>query len=169
MRATIHVNKFTAFTMLRGAGGYGPATETDVPRYVVDMVLQFSEQDRAAILVTHLDQVVFETVSLLTSDQILNELAKFDSEYESYSSTSTHGLTMRALMDQRRESYGSLADKTKEITLADYMAATGYSQIFNTLPEANDYSDKLKSAILPKIRTLLDKNASRETKQTLEF
>jgi hypothetical protein len=40
--------------------------------------------------------------------------------------------------------------------------------MFETLPEAHDYEDILKTKILPKIRQLLDRRENR-TPQTMEF
>ena len=75
---------------------------------------------------------------------------------------------MRAMMDQQRRNYESYAAERKDITLADYMKAP-YSRIFKTLPEANDYSDKLKTELLPKVKELLDRNVDRKATETVEF
>jgi len=167
MRATIRVNPMTVYTTLPTRDHRG-TEEVDVIRHAVDMILELSERDRATILQYQLDQVVFEKVPAYRNDQILTILEDFDKEYNSYSSTSSSGLLSRAMMDRRRRDYKSYAAETKETILADYMKVP-YTRIFETLPEANDYSDKLKTELLPKVKDLLDRNVDRKSTQTVEF
>jgi len=168
MRAMIRVNPITAYTTLPKESDHRQFEEVDIQHYSVDMILELSERDRATILQNHLDQVVLEKVPAYLGDEILNILAEFDKRYNSHSSTSSDGLLMRAMMDQQRRNYESYAAERKDITLADYMKAP-YSRIFKTLPEANDYSDKLKTELLPKVKELLDRNVDRKATETVEF
>jgi hypothetical protein len=44
-----------------------------------------------------------------------------------------------------------------------------YTRIFETLPEANDYADKLKGDLLPRVKDMLDRNVDRKSTETVEF
>jgi hypothetical protein len=167
MRATIRVDPVIAFTNLRKHGS-GTPEKTEITCYAVDLILEFSERDRATVLQYQLDQIVFETIPAFRDDEIIVFMDNYEEEYNRHSSTSRNGLLVRAMMDQQKKSFNDYRAEKREITLADYMKSP-FTRIFRTLSEANDYSDELKTNLLLKVKTLLDRNLDRKTTETVEF
>jgi hypothetical protein len=168
MRATIHVNRLNVLAAVRKLDGRGSMEHLENHAYAVDMILQLSEADRALILERQLEQVVMEKAPKYRNDQILNILAEFDQRYRTYDATTQNGAFQRAMMDKERRSFASYAAETRDITLADYMKAP-YTRAFETMPEASDYSEKLKTELLPRVRAMLDKNIGRKAAESVEF
>lgn len=164
MRATIHVNPITTFALL------SKSAKAALQRYAVDMILEMPEKDRALIREGHLEQVVVEKVPKYSTDHILDifgEQEKKIDELRRRGKFEDH-VALEAIKATEQRSVASYRAETREITLGDYLRVP-FTRIFDTKPEANEYADKLKSAILPHIREMLDKNASRQTSATIEF
>lgn len=165
MRATIRVNPITVMVKVEKGRSFEMIENT---HYAVDMILEFSERDRAVIHENQLDQVSFEDRPTFSNAQILNRLADFDEEYNALSRTREAEAFQRAMMDQDRPTFEGLQRKRTKITIGDYMDSP-YSREFDTLPEAQEYSDLLKAKILPRLRELLDKRADTRSSETIEF
>ena len=171
MRATIHVNPSSAFALLHSQQT-GALVSTEVVRYSVDMVLELPEKDRALLEQQHLDQVVIGKEPRYSSEQILNILG----ERERMETRLAHSLrtsdmvALRVMRNEPQRNFESYEAEMREVKIGEYLQVP-YSRAFRTKPEANDYADRLREVILPKIRELLDKAASRDSapSATVEF
>jgi hypothetical protein len=169
MRATIHLNDITVITMLGAPESGLFRKKVASGAYVVDVILEIPETERAVIQEQHLDRLVMETIPKYRNYEIHNLLGEFERTFSGLLHTMKKADHIaREVLKTKRRTYESYEAETMEIILADYFR-NPYTRVFNTKPEANEYADKLKTVLLPKVRELLDKNVSRTTSQTIEF
>lgn len=168
MRATIHVNPITVFILMEKEfypNQYERITNT---YYSVDMLLELSERDRAVLLENQLDGVSLETVPKYTAAQRITAISEYNIELSRHSLATKKGLAMREIMVADQERVENMKHEKQKITIGDYLQRP-FSRVFESLPEAHEYSDQLKREILPKVRQLLDRSFERKDAETLEF
>ena len=171
MRATIHVNTIRTVTLLPPHPGTRDVEVAELFRYAVDMILELPERDRALIKGEDLEEVKIEQIAAYSEDQIFKIYAERELMERRLTGTGRMEdhvalATMKALPECSLESYQT---EKRDVTLGEYLRVP-YSQIFNTKPEANDYADRLRTLILPSVRTMLEKVESRSSMSgTIEF
>jgi hypothetical protein len=112
-------------------------------RHVLYLYLEASEEEKAIIKLNRLDEIVLDGKTFDTSQKDAQGLAEAKNDIE------------RKIL---QEVYEATSSFVRKITLADYLE-NPFKWGFDTVVEANEYADKLKTKILPRIKEIMATNS----------
>ncbi|MGO8866413.1 MAG: hypothetical protein ACLQME_07935 [Alphaproteobacteria bacterium] len=171
MRATIQLNEIkypiTKQRIVQSAFGFPSAEHVpagEETRYSVDMILELPETDRAIIREHELTGIVLQEEPLYTHDRIIEQQMEFDQMIEAQ-----HHAAAKASYMASKQMFLDGARTAKLTTRVGDLLVSPHSRMFETAHEANEYAEKLKTKLLPRIKELIDQYRGHKQSQTVEF
>ena len=171
MRATIHINEFKIARMERQQVHRAIAEHSWInvevgedTRYAVDMLLEMSERERGIIQQHSLEDIVIEDTPAYTKREIIDvELA------EHQRADATKDLLLKEISKViGKDAVELMKAKRSQTRVGDYLVSP-FTRVFSTPHEAKQYSDQLKTKLLPSIKDLLESYREHAARQTVEF
>ena len=132
--------------------------------YAVDMILELPETQRAIIKQYNLHEYVIEDEPRYSSDQ----LAQIEQQHDGRAAALKNPNVAEIFNDQTREIMNMHKAARLQTKLGDYLVSP-YTKLFKNRIEANQYAEKLKTKILPQIKTILEANTAGESPQTIQL
>ena len=171
MRATIHVNEFKIAKMetqqvrrLIAEDSWINVEVGEETSYAVDMLLEMSETERGIIQQHQLEEIIIEdnpafTESDLTRSNMLAE--KMADATKDILLKEVHKVVQKSSVEMQKQ-------ERVRTRVGDYLVSP-FTRTFATPHEAKQYADKLKTKILPAIRTMIDNYGKHVSQETVEF
>jgi hypothetical protein len=169
MKATVSVEAVKEPTYLTVQGKRwwnSPARERGPDRTVGHQVvldLQLSEAERGTILAYQIQLLSLEDRPKWTFD----ELERLAHQQENFIKT-TKTETMRTYYQSQLPSFQEREKERVKVEITEYMISP-YIRRFESITEAHDYAEKLKTEILPTLKDLIEKYRDRKSVETLEL
>ncbi|MGA8610792.1 MAG: hypothetical protein WB760_03570 [Xanthobacteraceae bacterium] len=171
MRATIHINEFKIARMERQQVHRAIAEHSWInvevgedTRYAVDVLLEMSERERGIIQQNSLEDIVIEDTPAYTKCEIrdmeLAEHQRADATKDLLLKEITKGIGKDAVELMKAE--------RSQTRVGDYLVSP-FTRVFPTPHEAKQYSDQLKTKLLPSIKDLIESYREHAAQQTVEF
>jgi hypothetical protein len=132
--------------------------------YAVDMILELPEAQRAIIKQYNLHEYVIEDEPRYSSDQ----LAQIEQQHDGRAAAFKNPNVAEIFNDQTREIMNMHKAARLQTKLGDYLVSP-CTKLFKNRVEANQYAEKLKTKILPQIKTILEANTAGESPQTIQL
>jgi hypothetical protein len=133
-------------------------------KYAVDMILELSETERAIIKEHNLQDYLLEDEPLYSPEDLARR-AEFHQGY----AASYKDPDMAEFLDQHTQEMMNLERAARRQTkLGDYLVVP-YTRIWEDRIQANQYSEKLKTKILPQIKSILDVYKADSGPQTIHL
>lgn len=171
MRATIHLNEYKVpwhepkkVHHLLGKPSYDYMEVEEHTRYSVDMILQLSETDRAIIRQHRLEEVILDEEPLYTELQTAKSAVENADAIER-----EDDLLMREILKDGAQRSKEEHRTAKRVTKVGDLLLFRYTREFERPFTAKEYSDKLKTSLLPKLKQLIDRYRNHKQAETLEF
>jgi len=172
MRATIHYNTFKMpVTETRYFEGVSADAQTGFDtRYSVDMILEFSEEERGIILQHALQTIVLDDKPRYSASEIADIRRADELRAESMGGRGELDLITKEIVRQNAAVSGAFAEGQRERTvLGDFLVAP-YTKTFDESHDAKLYGEKLQSQILPNIKKLIESYRGHSDRpKTIEF
>jgi hypothetical protein len=171
MRATIHINEFKIARMeiqqVHRAIAENSWINVEVgedTRYAVDMLLEMSERERGIIQQHSLEDILIEDTPAYTKREIIDvELTgheRADATKDLLLKEITKGISKDAVELMKAE--------RSQTRVGDYLVSP-FTRVFPTPHEAKQYSDQLKTKLLPSVKDLIESYREHAAQQTVEF
>jgi len=133
-------------------------------RYAVDMLLEMSETERGVIQQHQLEDIIIEDTPAFTEHQLIQSDILSDKMVDA-----TKDILLKEVQKVVHQSSIEMRKQDRVKTrVGDYLV-TPFMRSFTTPHEAKQYADKLKTKILPSIRTMIDSYSNNSSQETLEF
>lgn len=136
-------------------------------RYSVNMMLELSEAERAIVRSHSLEQIELENVPLHTERQIAESRHELQQEADQISAARQPYL--KAVAREQVELVGNILKKERLVTTLGDLLIVPHQRLFETPHEANEYSNKLKTELLPKVKKLIDGYKDYKPAETIEL
>jgi hypothetical protein len=133
-------------------------------KYAVDMILELSETERAVIKEHNLHEYLLEDEPLYSAEQ----LARIKREQDGYAAAFKNP-SVAELWDKHTQVIIDTDRAARfQTKLGDYLVAP-YTRVFENRVEANQYSEKLKTKLLPQIKSILEVHQTDLGPQTIRL
>jgi hypothetical protein len=171
MRATIHMNEFKIAKMgtqqvhrLVAEDSWIKVEVAEDTQYAVDMLLEMSETERGIIQQHQLEDLVIEDNPAYTERDLLRSSVASDKQVEA-----TKDILLKEVQKVTNKSSIEMMKQERVTTrLGDYLVSP-FTRAFDSPHEAKQYADKLKTKILPTIRSMIDGYSRHVPQETIEF
>lgn len=132
--------------------------------YAVDMILELSEAERAVIKQYSLHDYLLEDQPLYSPEQ----LADIERQHNEYGATFKSPGVAEIWDEQNQEIMNLHKAARLQTKFGDYLVSP-FTRMFKTRLDANQYADKLKTKLLPQIKSIIDAHRADQGPQTIRL
>ncbi len=172
MRATIHYNTFKIpVTETRFFEGLSADAQTGLDtRYAVDMVLEFSEEERGIIQQHSLQTIVLDDKPRYSARELADLKRAEERRAESMGGRGELDLITKQIVKQNAPVVAAIAEVHRVKTVLGDFLVSPYTKTFDERHDAKLYGDKLERDILPNIKKLIESyRGHTDRPKTIEF